>query len=225
MYDTVVIGNDLSSLVAAAIISHHGRKTVLLSEGDARHVYSDYGYTFNIDPMPLTGFGPGETCSRLLASLGIPVTECSGLQLLNPGLQIILSDHRIDCFNGMEELLNDMEREFSGERSEIRKLYTSVLKISNLIEQRITEKPYVFPTNFDEFISVLKGIPVILKERLSLTKRSKTISKNPSLGPGIRGKKRYSFKLEQQREEPRFYLVRVCAVIAPEGTVSSCGRE
>ncbi len=181
MYDTVVIGNDLSSLVAAAIISHHGRKTVLLCEGDARHVYSDYGYTFNIDPMPLTGFGPGETCSRLLASLGIPVTECSGLQLLNPGIQIILSDHRIDCFNGMEELLNDMEREFFGERSEIRRLYTSVLKISNLIEQRMTEKPYVFPTTLDEFISVLKGIPVILKERLSLTKRSKTISKNPSL--------------------------------------------
>jgi phytoene dehydrogenase-like protein len=181
MYDTVIIGNDLSSLVAAAIVSHHGRKTVLLSEGDARHVYSDYGYTFNIDPMPLTGFGPGETCSRLLANLGIPVTECSGLQLLNPGLQIILSDHRIDCFNGMEELLNDMGREFSGDRVVIRKLYASLLKISNLIEQRITKKPYVSRMNFDEFISVLKSIPVILKERLSLTKGFKAIAKNPPL--------------------------------------------
>ena len=153
MYDTVIIGNDLSSLVAAAIVSHHGRKTVLLSEGDARHVYSDYGYTFNIDPMPLTGFGPGETCSRLL------------------------SDHRIDCFNGMEELLNDMGREFSGDRVVIRKLYASLLKISNLIEQRITKKPYVSRMNFDEFISVLKSIPVILKERLSLTKGFKAIAK------------------------------------------------
>ena len=181
MYDTVVIGNDLSSLVAAAMISHHGGKTVLLSEGDARYVYSDYGYTFNIDPMPLTGFGPAQTCSRLLAKLGMPVTEFSDLQLLNPGLQIILSDHRIDCFNGMEEFLNDMEREFSGEGDEIRKLYASVLKISKLVEQRITEKPFSCRTNFDEFISVLKSIPVILKERLSLSKRFKSISKNHSL--------------------------------------------
>ncbi len=181
MYDSIVIGNDLSSLVAAAIISHNGRKTVLLSEGDAKHVYSDYGYTFNIDPMPLTGFGPGETCSRLLANLGIPITECSGLQLLNPGLQIILSDHRIDCFNGLQELVNDMEREFSGQRNEIHKLYSSALKISNLLEQRINEKPFVCQTKFDEFISSLKNIAVILKERISLTKRFKKISNNPSL--------------------------------------------
>jgi phytoene dehydrogenase-like protein len=181
MYDTIVIGNDLSSLVAAAIISHHGRKTALISEGDARHVFSDYGYTFNIDPMPLTGFGPGETCSRLLASLGIPATDGSGPQLLNPGLQVILSDHRIDCFGGVEELLQDMGREFSGESGEIRKLYASVLRISHLIEQRIAEKSYASPSRFDELISVLKSIPVILKHRLSLTKRFKAISKNPSL--------------------------------------------
>jgi phytoene dehydrogenase-like protein len=181
MYDTIVIGNDLSSLVAAAIISHHGSKTVLLSEGDAKHVYSDYGYTFNIDPMPLSGFGTRETCSRLLANLGMPVTESSGLQLLNPGLQIILSDHRIDCFNGLEEFLNDMEREFSDQRDEIRKLYSSVLKISNVVEQRITEKPYINPTKFNEFISLMKSILVILKERLSLSKRFKSISNNPSL--------------------------------------------
>jgi phytoene dehydrogenase-like protein len=181
MYDTVVIGNDLSSLVAAAIVSHHGRKTVLVSEGDARHVYSDYGYTFNIDPAPLTGFGQAQTCSRLLANLGMPVTECLGPQLLNPGFQIILSDHRIDCFAGMEELLDDMGREFSDEKDEIRKLYASVLKISNIVEQTIIEKPFTCPTKFAEFISVLKSMPAILKEKLLLSRRFKVISNNPSL--------------------------------------------
>ena len=74
-----------------------------------------------------------------------------------------------------------MEREFSGHVDEIRKLYSSVLKISNLIEQRIMEKPYTYPSNFNEFLSFLKDIPVILKERYSLSKRSKSIAKNPSL--------------------------------------------
>ena len=181
MYDAIVIGNDLSSFVAAAVMSHHGKKTALLSETDAKHVYSDFGYTFNIDPLPLTGFGPAQICSRLLEDLGIPVAEYSGLQLLNPGLQIILSDHRVDCFHRREELLNDMEREFPDQRDEIRKLYSSVLKISNLVEQRITEKPYIYPTNINEFFSLLKGIPVILKERYSLSRRFKSIAKNSSL--------------------------------------------
>ena len=181
MYDTIVIGNDLSSLVAATIISHHGKKTALLSESDAKHVYSDFGYTFNIDPLPLTGFGPGEICSRLLEDLGIPAAEYSGLQLLNPGLQIILSDHRIDCFHGREELLNDMEREFFGERDEIRKLYSSILKISSLIERRFTQIPHTHATNFNAFISLLKDITVILKEKYSLSKRLKSIQNSPSL--------------------------------------------
>ena len=181
MYDTIVIGNDLSSLVAAAVVSHHGKKTALLSEGDAKHVYSDFGYTFNIDPSPLSGFGPNHICSRLLEDLGIPVAADSGLQLLNPGLQIILSDHRVDCFPRRKEFLGDMEREFSGHVDEIRKLYSSVLKISGLVHQRIMEKPYSYPSKFNEFLSLLKDIPVIQKERYSLSKRFKSIAKNHSL--------------------------------------------
>lgn len=181
MYDTIVIGNDLSSLVAAAVISHHGKRTALLSESDVKHDYSDFGYTFNIDPLPLTGFGPAQICSGLLEHLGVPTAAYSGLQLLNPGLQIILSDHRLDCFHRSEELLSDMEREFSGHVDEIRKLYSSVLKISGLVRQRIMEKPYSYHSNFNEFLSLLKDIPIILKERYLLSKRFKSIAKDPSL--------------------------------------------
>lgn len=181
MYDTIIIGNDLSSLVAAAVVSHHGKKTALLSEGNAKHVYSDFGYTFNIDPSPLSGFGPTEMCSRLLEYLGIPVAADSGLQLLNPGLQIILSDHRLDCFHRREEFLGDMEREFSGHVDEVRKIYSSVLKISGLVHQRIMEKPYSYSSRFNEFFSLLKHVPVIQKERYLLSKRFKSIANNHSL--------------------------------------------
>jgi phytoene dehydrogenase-like protein len=181
MYDTIVIGNDLSSLVAAAVISHHGKKTALLSESDAEHVYSDFGYTFNVNPLPLTGFGPSQICSRLLEDLGIPAAAYSELRLLNPGLQIILSDHRVDCFHGREELLHDMEREFPDYADAVRKLYSSVLKISNLVEQRMIEKLRIHPANFNEFLSFLKGIPVILAEAHSLSRRFKSIAKNSSL--------------------------------------------
>ncbi len=113
MYDTIVVGNDVSSLIAATMISHHGKKTVLLSEGDNQYVYTESGYTFPIEPFPLTGFGPEQTCTRLFLSLGAQCEEIPDPRLLNPSFQIILPDHRIDFFNDKEKLLKEMEREFA----------------------------------------------------------------------------------------------------------------
>ena len=87
------------------------------------------------------------------------------------------------------------------------------------------EKPYVYPTKFNEFLSFLKGIPVILKERYSLSRRFKSIAKNPSLTRVFEAKSAILSNCSNNAEQLRFYLVRVCAVIAPEGTVSSCRRE
>lgn len=181
MYDTIVIGNDLSSLIAATILSHHGVKTVLISEGDTQYTYTESGYTFNVDPSPLTGFGPTQICSRLSADLGISITECTGLSLLNPSLQIIMPDHRIDFFCDREELLREMEREFAAHAGDIRKLYTPVLKISELIGQWIIEKPYIFPKSYKELVMLFRNIPTLMGEWFSLSKTFKKIKSNPSL--------------------------------------------
>jgi phytoene dehydrogenase-like protein len=181
MYDTIVIGNDLSSLIAATMISHQGRKTVLLSEGDNQYVYTESGYTFHIDPLPLTGFGPEQTCSRLFSSLGTQFGEIPDPRLLNPCFQIILPDHRIDLFNDKEKLLKEMEREFAGHVEDIRKVYLSVSAINDYFEQWIRKNPYFYPCNYSEFISFIKNIPRLIKERLRLSKTLQAIKKNPSL--------------------------------------------
>jgi len=181
MYDAIVIGNDLSSLIAATILSHHGIKTVFISESDAQYTYTESGYTFNIDPSPLTGFGPTQICSRLSADLGISLTDCTSLCLLNPSLQIIMPDHRIDFFCDREGLIREMEREFADNAEDIRKLYTPVLKISEFIGQWIIEKPYIFPKGYKELIILFRNIPTLMVEWLSLSKAFKKIKTNPSL--------------------------------------------
>ena len=181
MYDAIVIGNDLSSLIAATTLSHHGIKTIFISEGNAQYIYTESGYTFNIDPSPLTGFGPTQICSRLSADLGISLTDCTGLCLLNPGLQIIMPEHRIDFFCDREELIKEIEREFAGIGEDIRKLYTPVLKISDFIGKWIIEKPYIFPKSYKELIMLLRNIPTLMVEWLSLLKAFKKIKTNPYL--------------------------------------------
>ena len=74
----------------------------------------------HIDPFPLTGFGPEQTCSRLFSSLGAQCEEIPDPRLLNPCFQIILPDHRIDFFNDKEKLLKEMEREFAVHVEDIR---------------------------------------------------------------------------------------------------------
>jgi len=181
MYDAIVIGNDLSSLIAATILSHHGVKTILISEGDVQYTYRESGYTFNIDPSPLAGFGPTQICSLLAADLGISITDCTGLLLLNPCLQIILPDHRIDYFYNREALFREMEREFKDYAGDIHKLFTSVSKINEFVGQWISDKPYMYPKCYKEFVTLFKNIPTLMRERLSLSKTFTRIKSNSSL--------------------------------------------
>ncbi|HUH65260.1 MAG TPA: hypothetical protein VLZ07_02410 [Syntrophales bacterium] len=189
MYDVIVIGNDLSSIVAATLISHSGKKTALLSEGDCKHVYSDYGYTFNIDPLPLTGFGPSQVCSSLLDEVGILFPEGPGLEQLNPGLQIVLTDHRIDCPSSLKELLVDMKREFPAEARDIAKLYTSILKIGEIVEEQINPRRNITRSSLANGLSFVNRLSAIIKERFFLSRKFKSITANPSIARVLEAQK------------------------------------
>lgn len=181
MYDTIIIGNDVSSLIAALILSRHGMKTVLLSDNDHSNIFSDSQYTFNCDPFPLTGFGLNQTCSRVFADLQIPLTDISDIQKVNPGLQIILPDHRMDCFFEQDAFLQDLEREFPVYRNEISQFYSSVVKIGYLLDKRIYENPTIYPRTYNDFLKILKTIPILIRERLSILKYFRFLKKNPAL--------------------------------------------
>ena len=75
MYDLIVIGDDLSSYIAAAVASHYGLSTVHIAQNDSAVKNTIDGYAFNIDPTPLTGFGVNQTGFSLLTELNIPLTE------------------------------------------------------------------------------------------------------------------------------------------------------
>lgn len=181
MYDTIVIGNDVSSLIAAAVLSHRGRKTVLISESDNQYIYSESGYTFHIDPLPLTGFGPDQICSHLFSSLGIPRAESTDPRLLNPCFQIVLPDHRIDYFYDQEKLLADLKREFPDQAEDIRNIYASISNITDFIQQWIGKNPYLYHSNYKELFFFIKKYPTLMKERLRLSKKFQAIKNNRSL--------------------------------------------
>ena len=180
MYDTIVIGNDLSSLIAALLSSRYGRKTLLLSEGNIPDSYSESDYTFNVDPFPWTGFGSEQIFLQLLSELDIPIPDESDIFQLDPALQVILPKHRIDLYNERNSLVRDMEREFSGNEKRIRKLY-AVAEKSSKLTRFIRGNPFVHQGKVEKFSRFVGNILIFIGSKLILAGIFKGTQDPPSL--------------------------------------------
>jgi phytoene dehydrogenase-like protein len=139
MYDTIIIGRDLSSLIAALAASRHGLKTLLITEGNQDAEHRDAGYAFPIDPTPLSGFGGEQTVHRLIGELHLSLTDAPKMLLMDPAFQVILPGHRVDLFHKQNQMINEMIREFPMQEREIKRVYHAVSKGSTLIERWISE--------------------------------------------------------------------------------------
>jgi phytoene dehydrogenase-like protein len=139
MYDTLIIGRDPGSLIAALASVRQGRKTVLVMEGDPEMEYREAGYTFPFDPRPLSGLADQQILSRLLGDMPPVDDEISPSRIMNPAFQVILPGHRIDLFQDRERLLNDLIREFPERVGEIKRFYRAVSKAGSLVERWIAE--------------------------------------------------------------------------------------
>ena len=163
MYGLIVIGDDLSSHVAAAAASRQGINTALLSESDiGEEISLAEDLVFNIDPTPVTGLGPGQTLLSLLAELDISPGESESV-LLNPAYQVILPEHRLDFFNDKESLVKEMVREFPHLASEINSFYNSVEKNSAIADKWLHDHPLIQPQSLKDYFEYLKLAPYFIK--------------------------------------------------------------
>ena len=171
MYDTLIIGRDLSSLIAALTSVREGRKTVLVMEGDPEMAYREAGYAFPFDPRPLSGLADRQILSRLLGDMTPADDEISPNGIMNPAFQVILSGHRIDLFQDREGLLNDLIREFPGKVREIKRFYRAVSKAGSLVERWIAEDETDRSGLIRGILRQLVRLPATITSRSSLVIR------------------------------------------------------
>lgn len=179
MYDLIVIGDDLSSHVAAAVASRQNINTVLLAENGIGESCLIGGFPFNVDPTPLTGFGENQICLSLLAEAGIfPIEEKSSL--LNPAYQIILPEHRLDFFNDKELLIQEIIREFPQLAGKISSFYDAVVKNSDILSTWVHNHPSIQLKSVKDYFEFLKLIPHLIKYKFDNIKFKWTCSGNIS---------------------------------------------
>jgi len=180
MYDLIVIGDDLSSYIAAAVASHYGLSTVHIAQNDSSVKNTIDGYAFNIDPAPLTGFGVNQTGFSLLAELNSPLTEQEA-SLLNPAYQIIMPEHRIDFFNDKDSLVGEIIREFPEMSEEIKDFYDIVIRNSAAFTKWLHDHPFIQPKSIKDFFNYLKFFPRLMRFKFDTKKIERTILRNPYL--------------------------------------------
>lgn len=180
MHDLIVIGDDLSSHVAAAVAAGYGLDTALVAERGTGGLCLFGDFAFNIDPTPLSGFGADQTCLSLLAELDIEPIEREGT-LLNPAYQIILPEHRIDFFNEKEALINEMVREFPEHSREINDFYESAEKKCKIFNEWLRFHPFIQPLNIKDYFNYFKMIPHFVTHQVEKVKFKRLLAGNASL--------------------------------------------
>jgi len=134
MYDTMIIGSDLSSLIAALTSIRQGMETLLVTERDPVEAYCEGGYTFSANPIPLAGIGTSPSLLRILEGLQLFPEGLATCHSINPVFQVILPGHRLDIFHERERMIGDLIREFPTHGCEINRFYRAVEKGENLID-------------------------------------------------------------------------------------------
>lgn len=171
MYDAIVIGRDLGSLIAALTAAHKGLKTVLIAEEPLEAEHREAGYSFPIDPTPLSGFGQGQLVATLMADLRLPMEEAPRFLPMDPAFQVILPGHRADIFRDRERLIAELIREFPEQASEIRRFHRAVARAGPLAGRWIEEDRPGDRQDFRRLLNRLARLPAAVTGGLALTVR------------------------------------------------------
>ncbi len=180
MYDLIVIGDDLSSHIAAAYASHNRIKTLLIAPKGLGGLQLLGDCVFHLDPTPLTGLAEN-LCSRtILDEIGIALPEASTLQA-NPAYQIILPQHRIDFFNTPESLRAELARAFPQYDEEFENFYTAAGATAAALEKWMIAHPHLQPHSLKQYFAYLKIYPQMLSYKFAAVKLDKILSQDTAL--------------------------------------------
>lgn len=165
MYDAILIGKDIDSLIAALALSCRGGRALLLADGDTPDGYAAAGCTFNIDPFPWTGLGNGESLLHRHMPPAVLQTMQPFLTPLNPALQIILPGHRLDIFSSPQRFLQELIREFPHKRSTLGAFLDAVSRADRSLKELLFAYPSLRPGTAKMYPRFLKMLALYRRDK------------------------------------------------------------
>lgn len=174
-YDVIVIGAGLEGLLCAALLAKRGKQVIVLEEaptaGGASRRLSISGYTFIKGPTLFLGFERDGLYDRLFTELGLSLSLLKREGVLfrktQPPLQIVLPDHRLDCFGEAGELTEELRREYPDQVQELLSLWGEIERCETILRPRMHQAQRRKPLNVKEWVDEFQD-----RMRYSFTVRS-----------------------------------------------------
>lgn len=110
-YDAVIIGLDLRTLLAGALLAKRGLRVLLVAEGQPPPSYEARGVRLPRAPFSLTAFD-SPLYARVFGELALRPLVQRLIEPLTPPFQAILKGHRFDFSHDPRALARELAREF-----------------------------------------------------------------------------------------------------------------
>ncbi|MBI2898363.1 MAG: NAD(P)-binding protein [Deltaproteobacteria bacterium] len=142
-YDVVVVGTQIGSLVAGALLARRGFRVLVAGHDDLPATYSYKGYRLPRGPFTLVGT-EAPAIRRVFQELALSQLFRRRAVPQEPLFQVVLPRHRIDVLANGDDLSREFGREFPEVSRQIELFYASLTR-HNADLDRVLEKDLVMP--------------------------------------------------------------------------------
>ncbi len=117
-YHVLVIGDELGGLMYAALAARAGYRVGVLGHGARSNAYRHQGHTFLRRPERFYGFSTSPIVSAVFRELNLGMEMRNRPRPVDPMLQLVTPDHRIDVLRWPERYKRELERELGTEEAQ-----------------------------------------------------------------------------------------------------------
>ena len=110
-YHVLVVGSDLGGLMYAALAARAGYRVGVIAHGMRPNTYRCQGYAFVRRPERFYGFGTSPTIAKVFGDLSLGMEMRNRPKPVDPFLQFVTPNHRIDVPRRPERWRQELDRE------------------------------------------------------------------------------------------------------------------
>ncbi len=149
-FDVVVVGGQLSGLIAGALLAKRGRRVALIDQGEGGTSYRRKGLRLPFLPTLVPALDGSPPVQRVHDELGVgPDLRAAG-KLLDPVFQAVLPGHRIDIHAGRDALLAELGLEFPGLAEPVARFFERLFALDREISAFLAKSPPLPPRGMRE---------------------------------------------------------------------------
>lgn len=163
-YDIIIIGGELSGLVAGALLAKTDYRVLVLDPEPVKSKYKCFDAPFRRVNFPLPSWDAMPAMKKVLFDLNLISEFHRRLQPFEPGYQIVLPEHRLDVSNNIDTFCNELEREFPGNRQAVVEFYERLDQLNGELDGLLEAPLHLPPENHKEkreFHRLASALPIV----------------------------------------------------------------